>query len=175
MRRYVRKAAPQIVRSRTTEEAELPVTSARPLQAQPGCLLPRLLDARTALFVLLVFAAALLAACAGGDSDSNSRNEARDSGSNGQLPTNLGAASLSWLPPTDKTDGSPLTDLAGYRIYWGRTQAGFQHSATVDNPGISAYVVEGLAPGQWRFAVTAFDAQGIESGFSNTAVKVIPE
>lgn len=28
-----------------------------------------------------------------------------------------GSISLTWTPPTENTDGSPLTDLAGYRVY----------------------------------------------------------
>ena len=31
-----------------------------------------------------------------------------------------GSATLSWMPPTENADGSALTDLAGYRIYYGR-------------------------------------------------------
>ncbi|MBM4220223.1 MAG: hypothetical protein FJ171_11500 [Gammaproteobacteria bacterium] len=32
----------------------------------------------------------------------------------------IGAATLSWYPPTTNSDGSALTNLAGYRIYYGR-------------------------------------------------------
>ena len=31
----------------------------------------------------------------------------------------LGSMSLSWTPPTQNTDGSALTDLAGYKLYYG--------------------------------------------------------
>ena len=36
----------------------------------------------------------------------------------------LGSATLSWTAPTQNTDGSPPTNLAGYRIYWGTQQRG---------------------------------------------------
>src|SRR5690606_12685719 len=34
-----------------------------------------------------------------------------------------GSAALSWSKPTENTDGSALTDLAGYRVYHGRNAA----------------------------------------------------
>ncbi len=61
----------------------------------------------------------------------------RISVSDGQLTTNLGdftinvvatspgTATLSWTPPTQNTDGSPLTDLAGYRVYWGTSSGNY--------------------------------------------------
>ena len=33
-----------------------------------------------------------------------------------------GSATLSWTPPTTNTDGSSLTNLAGYKVYWGPSQ-----------------------------------------------------
>jgi hypothetical protein len=30
-----------------------------------------------------------------------------------------GQATLSWDPPTTNVDGTPLTDLAGYKVYYG--------------------------------------------------------
>ena len=56
-----------------------------------------------------------------------------------------GSATLSWVPPTRNTDGSALTRLAGYRIYYGATpQLG--HSVTIANAGLTRYVVSGLTP-----------------------------
>ena len=57
--------------------------------------------------------------------------------SDGELSTSLaaftltvhavatGSATLSWLPPTTNIDGSPLTNLAGYKIYWGTSADDF--------------------------------------------------
>ena len=36
------------------------------------------------------------------------------------LPARRGSATLSWTPPTQNSDGSALTNLSGYSIYWGR-------------------------------------------------------
>jgi hypothetical protein len=89
------------------------------------------------------------------------------------VATSTGAATVSWMPPTEKIDGSPLLDLAGYRIYWGRTEHSYTQSVTLDNPGLTSYVVEQLTAGTWYFAATALDAAGMESRFSNVASKTI--
>lgn len=85
----------------------------------------------------------------------------------------LGSATLSWTPPTANTDGSPLTNLAGYRIYWGPAPGSYPNSVTVNNPGLTSYVVESLVPGTYYFAATALNASGVESAFSGTASKTI--
>ncbi len=86
---------------------------------------------------------------------------------------NLGSATLSWTPPTRNEDGSLLTDLAGYRIYWGPSSGDYPNSETINNPGITTYVVEGLAPGNYEFVSTSFNSSGVESRRSNPAAKRI--
>ncbi|HEX6999822.1 MAG TPA: putative Ig domain-containing protein [Gammaproteobacteria bacterium] len=84
-----------------------------------------------------------------------------------------GSATLSWTAPTQNSDGSPLTNLAGYKVYWGPSEGDYQSSATINNGGVTTYVVENLGPGTWYFVVTAFNDAGVESGFSNVASKTI--
>jgi hypothetical protein len=90
------------------------------------------------------------------------------------LATAAGTATLTWLPPVANTDGSPLLDLAGHRVYWGRASGHYQNSATVDNPAITTYVVENLLPGAYYFAIAAFDTDGAESAMSNEVSITIP-
>lgn len=87
------------------------------------------------------------------------------------VETASGSATLSWTPPTLRSDGSALTDLAGYKVYWGTAEGSYPNSATIDNPGVTTYVVEPLTPGRWYFVATAFDSQRVESAFSNVASK----
>jgi len=89
-----------------------------------------------------------------------------------QLAT--GNATLSWQPPVQRTDGSALTDLAGYRIYYGNTSTNLGQSITLNNSGLTSYVVENLSQGTWYFSMTAFDASGAESNRSSVASKTIP-
>ena len=83
------------------------------------------------------------------------------------------STTLSWTPPTQNEDGSPLMDLAGYKIYWGTVRGQYTHSATIDNPGISSYVVENLTPGTYEFAGTSFNQDGVESDYSAPAIRVL--
>jgi hypothetical protein len=89
------------------------------------------------------------------------------------VATATGSATLTWTPPTQNTDGSPLSNLAGYKVYWGTAQGSYSNSVTVSNPGLASYVVDQLTPATWYFTVTALNAAGLESAFSNVATKTI--
>jgi hypothetical protein len=84
-----------------------------------------------------------------------------------------GSASLSWTPPTQNTDGTALTNLAGYRILYGTDSRALAHSVKITNPSVSTYVVENLSPATWYFVVKAYTASGSESDASNLASKKI--
>jgi len=71
-------------------------------------------------------------------------------------------------------DGTPLTDLAGYKLYWGTTPGSYPNSVTIDNPSVTTYVVDNLAPGTYEFVATSYNASGVESRYSGAATKVIP-
>jgi hypothetical protein len=89
-------------------------------------------------------------------------------------PATTGSATLSWTPPTQNTDGSPLTNLAGYKVYWGRSPRAYAHSVTLNNPGLATYVIEQLTSGSWYFSTTSINSAGVESGYSNEGSKTIP-
>ena len=89
------------------------------------------------------------------------------------VATATGSATLTWNPPTTNTDGSSLTDLTGYRIYWGTTQGTYPNSVTVNSPGISSYVVSNLVAGTYFFVVTSLNSAGVESTYSTSASKTI--
>jgi len=83
-----------------------------------------------------------------------------------------GVATISWAPPTENTDGTSLTDLAGYKIYYGTTPDSLTNVITINNVGLTSYVVD-ILPNNTTcyFSVTAFNSNGIESGFSNIVSK----
>jgi hypothetical protein len=82
------------------------------------------------------------------------------------------SVTLSWQAPSQNTDGSPLSDLAGFRIYYGTTAGGpYPTSITITNPGIATYFLDNLAPNTYYFVATAFDTSGNESAFSTQASK----
>ena len=69
-------------------------------------------------------------------------------------------ATLTWTPPTVNTDGSAASDLTGYRIYYGTDATNLAQSIDVAGPAITSYVVAGLAPGTYYFAVAAVSSSG---------------
>lgn len=85
-----------------------------------------------------------------------------------------GSATLTWTPPTTNTNGTPLTNLAGYRVRWGTAAGNYPNAVTLNNAGLATYVVGNLAPGTYYFVVTALNSAGVESQFSNMASKTIP-
>jgi hypothetical protein len=85
----------------------------------------------------------------------------------------LGSATLSWNPPSENVDGSVLTDLAGYRIYYGRDADQMTRTIVISNPGLTRYVVENLGPANWYFTMTSVNSSGVESRRSPTVSKSI--
>lgn len=88
-------------------------------------------------------------------------------------PIALGQATLSWNPPTENANGSPLTDLAGYRLYYGRNQNNLSQVVVVSNPGLTRYVVENLTQARWFFSMTSVNSEGTESLRSELVSKTI--
>jgi hypothetical protein len=74
-----------------------------------------------------------------------------------------GNATLDWTAPTENTDGSVLTNLAGYKVHYGNNRDHLTQTIKVTNPGLTAYVVEDLSPGTWYFTVTSYASDGTES------------
>jgi hypothetical protein len=87
--------------------------------------------------------------------------------------TTLSAVSLQWEPPTENTDASPLTDLRGYHVYYGRNPQSLDKKTTVPQPGVAGYVVESLTSGTWYFAVAAYNTSGVEGDRSDVIVRVV--
>jgi hypothetical protein len=90
-----------------------------------------------------------------------------------QVSVGYGTASLSWTPVTTDTEGTPLSDLAGYHIYYGSSPADMSTSVVVADPSAVAYLVGELAPGTWYFTVAAYTSGGADGVRSNVAAKTI--
>lgn len=84
-----------------------------------------------------------------------------------------GTATLFWRAPTARTNGAPLSNLGGYKILYGRMSGIYDYEIVLSNPGIVAFVVENLMPGNWYFTMTAYDSQGLESTASNEVVRAV--
>ncbi|MEO8017509.1 MAG: putative Ig domain-containing protein [Pseudomonadota bacterium] len=84
-----------------------------------------------------------------------------------------GIASLQWEKPPSKVDGSPLDDLAGYRILYGRNTNDLDRSVLIDDPATTSYEFSALDSGTWYFAVVAVNAGGLEGPATTVATKSI--
>jgi hypothetical protein len=86
-----------------------------------------------------------------------------------------GVATVSWVPPARNSDGSTITDLAGYYIYYGTSPSKLDEKIEVRDRGATAYTVQKLNSGKtYYFSIVAFNASGISGGASPTVSKVIP-
>jgi hypothetical protein len=67
---------------------------------------------------------------------------------------------VSWVAPTANTDGTPLTDLAGYHLHYGDTVI------DIPDPLAVTYTVKNLTMGAWVLYMTAYNTEGVESDAS---------
>jgi len=83
------------------------------------------------------------------------------------------AVTIAWTPPTENTNGSTLTNLAGYHIYYGTTQSNLDKVVDITNPGLASYVLSDLTSGTWYFALTSVNTAGVESVRSTVISTVV--
>ena len=110
----------------------------------------------------------------------------------------VGTATLTWDPPTTNSDATLLTDLAGYKLYYGTGLGSYTVNVDIQCsllpcPGFSTnpptdlerqqkatshptiVAISGLDDNRtWYFAATARDTSANESGYSNEVAKFIP-
>jgi hypothetical protein len=116
-------------------------------------------------FRVLVIALALSVAACGQVSPSASGSAAGEAAN--------GSAALNWSPVTQNTDGSELTDLAGYLVFYGTSPGAMSTLVTLLDPNQTSYVVTNLSAGTWYFSVAAYTSSGIQGEMSNVVSKSI--
>jgi hypothetical protein len=89
------------------------------------------------------------------------------------VPAPTGTAQLTWEAPSKRTDGSPLNDLAGYRIHYGVMPDQLRCQVEIRDPQVTTWKVTALSPGTWYFAVASFDSGSQESVQSAVVSKQI--
>ena len=129
---------------------------------------------RVAELALAALLCAGLAACNSSGSPSGSSSAASASASTGATsttsPANTTAKStmLSWSPPTQNSDGSSLSNLAGYTLHYGTSSEDYTGSIEITNPTATSYVLSdsSFPPGKYYFAISAYNAQQVSSSLS---------
>ena len=72
---------------------------------------------------------------------------------------------VTWTFPTNNVDGTPLTDLAGAKVYWGTSSSNYTY--LVDVGLTNRYTVTNLAEGiTYYLNGTAYNLEGLESDFT---------
>jgi len=125
----------------------------------------------------LVILTVLLAGCDGGSGSSavsstsatsaTSSTSSTSSSSPSVTASGNGTATLTWIAPTQNTNGTEVTNLAGYTIYYGKDASELSKTITVAGGATTTYVVSGLSPGTYYFAVSAYTAAGTDSALSD--------
>jgi hypothetical protein len=87
-------------------------------------------------------------------------------------PPSRSKVTLSWARPTSNEDGSALTNLGGYRVYYGQVPHDWSTRLEIA-PDSTSVEIGGLTAGTWFFAVTTFNSVGAESDFSSVASTTI--
>lgn len=82
---------------------------------------------------------------------------------------------LTWNPCTSNTDGSSLTDLAGYRLFYGASDSDLAASIDIPDPSLSAYRAQNMTAGTWFFGLKCYNTAGVESDLSNVVSKTLAE
>jgi hypothetical protein len=127
----------------------------------------------TKLAGVFVLVACVLAGCGQDSSGASTATGPSTTASTSPPPPPSGNATLSWQAPTTNTDGAALTDLAGYRIYYGTSAGNLSDTIQLTGVGLQTYVIDNLASGTWYFAVTAVASTGVESALSDIVSKTI--
>ena len=120
----------------------------------------------TKLLCVLLLSAFAVAGCH--SQDDSSASKVTES-----VPVGDGSATLSWDAPTTTTAGSALTNLSGYRIYYGISEDDLSQTVQLAGVGVQTYMLEHLGAGTWYFAVRAVTSTGVESSLSNIVSKTI--
>ena len=85
----------------------------------------------------------------------------------------LTSLELSWVAPSENVDGTVLTDLVGYRIYYGNQSRSYSETIEITDPTTTAHAFSAVT-GDYYLAMTAVDQDDNESAYSNEILKTAP-
>jgi len=114
----------------------------------------------------LILILPLVACSAGEDGLSSNTN------TNTDTDTSASTVKLSWVAPSAREDNSVLvlSDIAGFRIYYGVTPGDYSDTVDIDDHTATQAVLAGLPSGTYYVAVTTVDVDGRESTYSAEVV-----
>jgi hypothetical protein len=84
--------------------------------------------------------------------------------------TTSGSVTLNWSAPVSNTDGSALTNLSGYKVFYGTASRTYSKTLTLSGAGSTSVVISGLTSGTWYFAIKSYNTSGVYSAYSGEVV-----
>ncbi len=86
-----------------------------------------------------------------------------------------GTVLITWTAPSMREDGSvlSLSEIAGYRAYYGTTAGDYQTQVDINDPTATEYTLADLSPGTYYIVLTTLDTDGRESLYSTEIVVII--
>lgn len=88
----------------------------------------------------------------------------------GEIVEDPNTVTVSWTSPTQNTDNSPLTDLAGFKVYYGTSADDLSNTIDINNPLTRSLKIADLTNGYY-FAVSAVNSKGVQSNLSSKVFK----
>jgi hypothetical protein len=90
-------------------------------------------------------------------------------------PALTGSFDVRWTAPATRADGEPLslTDINGYRIYYGDTSGNYTDVAEVPDGTATSATVTDVPVGTSYLVMTTYDVDGRESGYSREISKPV--
>ena len=74
---------------------------------------------------------------------------------------------VDWSPPTQNTNGTALTNLAGVRVYYGPSASNLSQLTQVAGTAVKSYTISNLSAGTWYFGAVAYSTTGADSAMSS--------
>lgn len=113
---------------------------------------------RITFFTFIAISTLLLSGCGGGGGGGGGNNS---------------TIKLNWTIPSTRMDGShlPLSELSGYRIYYGTTIDNRNILIDIEDNTITEYSISREQDSAAFYTVTAYDTLGVESDHSNAILK----
>ena len=104
---------------------------------------------------------------------SASDSSAAVQGSSDTNADKTGNLELSWSAPSTRTDGEPLSlsDIDGYRLYYGKQKGEYVKGADIKDGAAQAATVIGVPLGKYYVVMTTYDINGVESDYSQSVRK----
>jgi hypothetical protein len=90
-------------------------------------------------------------------------------------PAAISALGLNWVAPSEREDGTglALSEIAGYRIYYGTTAGVYQNQIDINDHTAEQAQIAYIPVGRYYVVMTTIDTEGRESAYSSEVVVTV--